>query len=77
MIGGGEKVWPSNILGEPSTAVQWRLCIADTDPHHTGNDEYKKITNGGWKQAVDGKGKKFFLHDKFYNSLLPQKPNMV
>ncbi|QHO00404.1 putative metal-nicotianamine transporter [Arachis hypogaea] len=40
----------------------------------------KKIVNGvwcGWKKAVDSKGKNFFLHDKFYNLLLLQRPNMV
>ncbi|QHN77570.1 hypothetical protein S83_066370 [Arachis hypogaea] len=45
-----------------------------------GTDDLKKIVNGGWcgwKKAVDSKGKNFFLHDNFYNLLLPQRPNMV
>ncbi|GER27286.1 Ufm1-specific protease 2, partial [Striga asiatica] len=49
------------------------------DPHYTGNEDLKKIVNGGWcawKKAVDAKGKHFFLHNKFYNLLLPQRPNM-
>lgn len=50
------------------------------DPHYTGSEDHKKIVNGGWcgwKKAVDSKGKSFFLHNKFYNLLLPQRPNMV
>lgn len=50
------------------------------DPHYTGGEDHKKIVNGGWcgwKKAVDSKGKSFFLHNKFYNLLLPQRPNMV
>ncbi|KAF3436738.1 hypothetical protein FNV43_RR19485 [Rhamnella rubrinervis] len=48
-------------------------------PIMIGNDDHKKIVNGGWcgwKRAVDSKGRNFFLHDKFYNLLLPQRPNM-
>ncbi|XWS51339.1 hypothetical protein CRYUN_Cryun12cG0168700 [Craigia yunnanensis] len=50
------------------------------DPHYTGTDDLKKIINGGWcgwKKSVDSKGKSFFLHDKFYNLLLPQRPKVV
>lgn len=78
MIGGGVLAY--TLLGVDYNDVTGDCAFLILDPHYTGNDELKKIVNGGWcgwKKAVDGKGKHFFLHDKFYNLLLPQRPNMV
>ncbi|EEF51875.1 probable Ufm1-specific protease [Ricinus communis] len=78
MIGGGVLAY--TLLGVHYNEVSGDCAFLILDPHYTGNDEHKKIINGGWcgwKKAVDSKGKSFFLHDKFYNLLLPQRPNMV
>ncbi|KAH7528303.1 hypothetical protein FEM48_Zijuj05G0058400 [Ziziphus jujuba var. spinosa] len=78
MIGGGVLAY--TLLGVDYNEVSGDCAFLILDPHYTGNDEHKKIVNGGWcgwKKAVDSKGKNFFLHDKFYNLLLPQRPNMV
>ncbi|XP_073142451.1 probable Ufm1-specific protease isoform X2 [Henckelia pumila] len=78
MIGGGVLAY--TLLGVDYNDVSGDCAFLILDPHYTGNDDLKKIVNGGWcgwKKAVDGKGKHFFLHDKFYNLLLPQRPNMV
>ncbi|CAL1405291.1 unnamed protein product [Linum trigynum] len=78
MIGGGVLAY--TLLGVDYNEGTGDCAFLILDPHFTGNDEHKKIVNGGWcgwKKAVDSKGKNFFLHDKFYNLLLPQRPNMV
>ncbi|KAA8540731.1 hypothetical protein F0562_024350 [Nyssa sinensis] len=78
MIGGGVLAY--TLLGVDYNEASGDCAFLILDPHYTGNDELKKIVNGGWcgwKKAVDNKGKHFFLHDKFYNLLLPQRPNMV
>nr|XP_004299176.2 PREDICTED: probable Ufm1-specific protease isoform X2 [Fragaria vesca subsp. vesca] len=78
MIGGGVLAY--TLLGVDYNDASGDCAFLILDPHYTGNDEHKKIVNGGWcgwKKAVDSKGKSFFLHDKFYNLLLPQRPNMV
>ncbi|XP_047314479.1 probable Ufm1-specific protease [Impatiens glandulifera] len=78
MIGGGVLAY--TLLGVDYNDVSGDCAFLILDPHYTGNDDLKKIVNGGWcgwKKAVDNKGKHFFLHDKFYNLLLPQRPNMV
>ncbi|KAL3824919.1 hypothetical protein ACJIZ3_020948 [Penstemon smallii] len=78
MIGGGVLAY--TLLGVDYNEVSGDCAFLILDPHYTGNDEVKKIVNGGWcgwKKAVDSKGKHFFLQDKFYNLLLPQRPNMV
>ncbi|XP_031283525.1 probable Ufm1-specific protease [Pistacia vera] len=78
MIGGGVLAY--TLLGIDFNEASGGCAFLILDPHYTGNDEHKKIVNGGWcgwKKAVDSKGKNFFLHDKFYNLLLPQRPNMV
>ncbi|XP_030494344.2 probable Ufm1-specific protease isoform X2 [Cannabis sativa] len=78
MIGGGVLAY--TLLGVDYNEVSGDCAFLILDPHYTGNDERKKIISGGWcgwKKAVDSKGKNFFLHDKFYNLLLPQRPNMV
>ncbi|KAJ8752047.1 hypothetical protein K2173_001073 [Erythroxylum novogranatense] len=78
MIGGGVLAY--TLLGVDYNEGTGDCAFLILDPHYTGNDEHKKIVNGGWcgwKKAVDNKGKNFFLHDKFYNLLLPQRPNMV
>ncbi|KAK3014836.1 hypothetical protein RJ639_008763 [Escallonia herrerae] len=77
MIGGGVLAY--TLLGVDFNESSGDCAFLILDPHYTGNDELKKIVNGGWcgwKKAVDSKGKHFFLHDKFYNLLLPQRPNM-
>ncbi|KAF3436708.1 hypothetical protein FNV43_RR19455 [Rhamnella rubrinervis] len=78
MIGGGVLAY--TLLGVDYDEVSGDCAFLILDPHYTGNDDHKKIVNGGWcgwKKAVDSKGRNFFLHDKFYNLLLPQRPNMV
>ncbi|XP_042503011.1 probable Ufm1-specific protease [Macadamia integrifolia] len=78
MIGGGVLAY--TLLGVDYNETSGDCAFLILDPHYTGNDELKKIVNGGWcgwKKAVDSKGKNFFLQDKFYNLLLPQRPNMV
>lgn len=78
MIGGGVLAY--TLLGVDYNEVSGDCAFLILDPHYTGNDDLKKIVNGGWcgwKKAVDSKGRSFFLKDKFYNLLLPQRPNMV
>ncbi|KAF3628394.1 putative Ufm1-specific protease [Capsicum annuum] len=78
MIGGGVLAY--TLLGVDYNDATGDCAFLILDPHCTGGDDIKKIVNGGWcgwKKAVDSKGKHFFLHDKFYNLLLPQRPNMV
>ncbi|KAI4343667.1 hypothetical protein L6164_010988 [Bauhinia variegata] len=78
MIGGGVLAY--TLLGVDYNEASGDCAFLILDPHYTGTDDLKKIVNGGWcgwKKAVDNKGKNFFLHDKFYNLLLPQRPNMV
>ncbi|WVZ19836.1 hypothetical protein V8G54_007158 [Vigna mungo] len=77
-IGGGVLAY--TLLGVDYNEASGDCAFLILDPHYTGSDDLKKIVNGGWcgwKKAVDNKGKNFFLHDKFYNLLLPQRPNMV
>ncbi|CAH9133760.1 unnamed protein product [Cuscuta epithymum] len=78
MIGGGVLAY--TLLGVNYNDATGDCAFLILDPHYTGSDDHRKILNGGWcgwKKAVDGMGKHFFLHDKFYNLLLPQRPNMV
>uniref|UniRef100_A0A6N2K6G3 Ufm1-specific protease n=1 Tax=Salix viminalis TaxID=40686 RepID=A0A6N2K6G3_SALVM len=78
MIGGGVLAY--TLLGVDYNEASGDCAFLILDPHYTGNDDHKKIVNGGWcgwKKAVDSKGRNFFLHDKFYNLLLPQRPSMV
>lgn len=78
MIGGGVLAY--TLLGVDYNEGSGDCAFLILDPHYTGAEDLKKIVNGGWcgwKKAVDNKGKNFFLHDKFYNLLLPQRPNMV
>ncbi|KAJ8450617.1 hypothetical protein Cgig2_020254 [Carnegiea gigantea] len=78
MIGGGVLAY--TLLGVDYNDASGDCAFLILDPHYTGSEDLKKIVNGGWcgwKKAVDSKGKSFFLHDKFYNLLLPQRPNMV
>ncbi|KVH98971.1 Peptidase C78, ubiquitin fold modifier-specific peptidase 1/ 2 [Cynara cardunculus var. scolymus] len=77
---GGGGVLAYTLLGVDYNEASGDCAFLILDPHYTGNDDLKKIVNGGWcgwKKAVDSKGKHFFLHNKFYNLLLPQRPNMV
>ncbi|ESQ45722.1 hypothetical protein EUTSA_v10010185mg [Eutrema salsugineum] len=78
MIGGGVLAY--TLLGVDYDEGSGDCAFLILDPHYTGSEDHKKIVNGGWcgwKKAVDSKGKSFFLHNKFYNLLLPQRPNMV
>ncbi|KAK6261862.1 hypothetical protein QUC31_007678 [Theobroma cacao] len=78
MIGGGVLAY--SLLGVDYNEATGDSAFLILDPHYTGTDDPKKIVNGGWcgwKKSIDSKGKSFFLHDKFYNLLLPQRPNMV
>ncbi|KAK1319459.1 putative Ufm1-specific protease [Acorus calamus] len=78
MIGGGVLAY--TLLGVDYNETSGDCAFLILDPHYTGTDDLKKIVNGGWcgwKKAVDSKGKNFFLADKFYNLLLPQRPKMV
>uniref|UniRef100_A0ACD5ZGZ6 Uncharacterized protein n=1 Tax=Avena sativa TaxID=4498 RepID=A0ACD5ZGZ6_AVESA len=78
MIGGGVLAY--TLLGVDYNESSGDCAFLILDPHYTGSDDLKKIVNGGWcawKKSVDSKGRSFFLKDKFYNLLLPQRPNMV
>jgi hypothetical protein len=76
--GGGVLAY--TLLGVDYNESSGDCAFLILDPHYTGADDLKKIVNGGWcawKKSVDSKGRSFFLKDKFYNLLLPQRPNMV
>lgn len=78
MIGGGVLAY--TLLGVDYNELTGDCAFLILDPHYTGTDDLKSIQAGGWcgwKKAVSSKGKEFFLRDKFYNLLLPQRPNMV
>ncbi|TVU51662.1 hypothetical protein EJB05_03102 [Eragrostis curvula] len=78
MIGGGVLAY--TLLGVDYNEASGDCAFLILDPHYTGADDMKKIVNSGWcgwKKSVDSKGRSFFLKDKFYNLLLPQRPNMV
>ncbi|RLM98990.1 hypothetical protein C2845_PM06G27970 [Panicum miliaceum] len=78
MIGGGVLAY--TLLGVDYNEASGDCAFLILDPHYTGTDDLKKIVSGGWcgwKKSVDSKGRSFFLKDKFYNLLLPQRPNMV
>ncbi|XP_012470940.1 probable Ufm1-specific protease isoform X1 [Gossypium raimondii] len=78
MIGGGVLAY--TLLGVDYNEATGECAFLILDPHYAGSDDVKKIVNGGWcgwKKSVNSKGKSFFLQDKFYNLLLPQRPNMV
>lgn len=79
-FGSGGGVLAYTLLGVDYNESSGDCAFLILDPHYTGSDDLKKIVNGGWcgwKKAVDSKGKHFFLHNKFYNLLLPQRPDMV
>ncbi|KAJ1270678.1 hypothetical protein BS78_06G070200 [Paspalum vaginatum] len=78
MIGGGVLAY--TLLGVDYNATSGEAAFLILDPHYTGADDLSKIVHGGWcgwKKSVDSKGRSFFLKDKFYNLLLPQRPTMV
>ncbi|KAK9726725.1 hypothetical protein RND81_05G233300 [Saponaria officinalis] len=78
MIGGGVLAY--TLLGVDYNDATGDCAFLILDPHYTGGEDVKKIVNSGWcgwKKAIDSKGKSFFLADKFYNLLMPQRPNMV
>ncbi|EEC69103.1 hypothetical protein OsI_38010 [Oryza sativa Indica Group] len=78
--GGSGGVLAYTLLGVDYNEASGDCAFLILDPHYTGADDLKKIVNGGWcgwKKSIDSKGRSFFLKDKFYNLLLPQRPNMV
>lgn len=78
MIGGGVLAY--TLIGVDYNEASGDCAFLILDPHYTGTDDLKKIVNGGWcgwKKSVDSKGRSCFLKDKFYNLLLPQRPNML
>ncbi|EPS74314.1 hypothetical protein M569_00439, partial [Genlisea aurea] len=78
MIGGGVLAY--TLLGVDYNEGTGDCAFLILDPHYGGGEDAKKVVKGGWcgwKKGVDAKGKHFFLQDKFYNLLLPQRPNVV
>ncbi|CAM6100954.1 unnamed protein product [Calypogeia fissa] len=78
MIGGGVLAY--TLLGVDYNEFTGDSAFLILDPHYTGGEDLKTIRNGGWvgwKKAVTDSGRPFFLQNKFYNLLLPQRPNTV
>eukprot|EP00249_Psilotum_nudum_P018361 c26764_g1_i1 orf=595-2496(-) len=77
MIGGGVLAY--TLLGVDYNESTGESSFLILDPHYIGPDDLKTIHSGGWcgwKKAVSNKGE-FFLHNMFYNLLLPQRPTTV
>ncbi|EFJ19109.1 hypothetical protein SELMODRAFT_444316 [Selaginella moellendorffii] len=78
MIGGGVLAY--TLLGVDYNELTGESAFLILDPHYTGGEDLKTIRNGGWcgwKKAVSDTGREFFLRNKFYNLLLPQRPQAV
>jgi hypothetical protein len=78
MIGGGVLAY--TLLGIDYNEMTGESAFLILDPHYTGGEDLKSIRNGGWcgwKRAVGANGKEFFLANRFYNLLMPQRPNTV
>lgn len=78
MIGGGVLAY--TLLGVDFNEATGDSAFLILDPHYTGGEDLKNILSGGWcgwKKAISSKGEEFFLRNKFYNLLLPQRPNTV
>lgn len=78
MIGGGVLAY--TLLGVDYNDTTGDSAFLILDPHYTGGEDLKAIWAGGWcgwKKPVNSKGEEFFLRDKFYNLLLPQRPNTI
>lgn len=77
MIGGGVLAY--TLLGVDYNDTTGDSAFLILDPHYTGGEDLKSILGGGWcgwKKAVSARGE-FFLRNKFYNLLLPQRPNTI
>ncbi|KAG0504363.1 hypothetical protein KC19_11G077200 [Ceratodon purpureus] len=78
MIGGGVLAY--TLLGIDYNEMTGESAFLILDPHYTGGEDLKSIWSGGWcgwKRAVGANGKEFFLANRFYNLLMPQRPNTV
>ncbi|EFJ10451.1 hypothetical protein SELMODRAFT_128044 [Selaginella moellendorffii] len=78
MIGGGVLAY--TLLGVDYNEFTGESAFLILDPHYTGGEDLKTIRSGGWcgwKKAVSDTGREFFLRNKFYNLLLPQRPQAV
>ncbi|KAI5066454.1 hypothetical protein GOP47_0019078 [Adiantum capillus-veneris] len=78
MIGGGVLAY--TLLGVDYNDTTGDCAFLILDPHYTGGEDLKTIWAGGWcgwKKPVNSKGEEFFLRSKFYNLLLPQRPNTI
>lgn len=78
MIGGGVLAY--TLLGVQYNEFTGESAFLILDPHYTGGEDLKSIIGGGWcgwKKAVSDRGEEFFLRNKFYNLLLPQRPSTV
>ncbi|KAL3692346.1 hypothetical protein R1sor_005997 [Riccia sorocarpa] len=78
MIGGGVLAY--TLLGVDYNELTGDSSFLILDPHYTKGEDLKAIRSGGWvgwKKLVSQTGQPFFLQNKFYNLLLPQRPNTV
>jgi hypothetical protein len=78
MIGGGVLAY--TLLGVDFNELTGEIMFLILDPHYTGGEDLKSIRNGGWcgwKGTITTNGQQFFLANKFYNLLLPQRPITV
>ncbi|BFI30697.1 Ufm1-specific protease 2 [Marchantia polymorpha subsp. ruderalis] len=78
MIGGGVLAY--TLLGVDYNELTGDSSFLILDPHYTKGEDLKAIKSGGWvgwKKAVSQTGQPFFLQNKFYNLLCPQRPNTV
>ncbi|KAJ7536129.1 hypothetical protein O6H91_12G057300 [Diphasiastrum complanatum] len=78
MIGGGVLAY--TLLGIDYNEFTGESSFLILDPHYTGGEDLKTIRAGGWcgwKRAISSTGQEFFLRNKFYNLLLPQRPSTV
>lgn len=76
--GGGVLAY--TLLGVDYNELTGESAFLILDPHYTGGEDLRMIRNGGWvgwKKAVADSGRPFFLQNKFYNLLLPQRPSSV
>lgn len=76
--GGGVLAY--TLLGIDYNEMTGESAFLILDPHYTGGEDLKSIRSGGWcgwKRAVGANGKEFFLANRFYNLLMPQRPNTV
>jgi hypothetical protein len=76
--GGGVLAY--TLLGIDYNEMTGESAFLILDPHYTGGEDLKSIRSGGWcgwKRAVGANGKEFFLANRFYNLLMPLRPNTV